>query len=76
MGRMDYRRYTIYNIVGGIGWIWSMLFIGYFLGSYIPGVDQHIEQVIIIVVFVSLLPGIIAWLRARTSAKKSADGTN
>ena len=67
MAQMGYRRYTIYNIVGGLGWIWSMLFIGYFLGRYIPGVDQHIETVIIIVVFVSILPGIIGWLRARRS---------
>src|ERR1044072_5006372 len=51
MGQMEYRRYTIYNVVGGIGWIWSMLLIGYFLGSYIPGVDQHIETLIIVIVF-------------------------
>ena len=65
MARMDYRRYTIYNVIGGIGWIWSMLFIGYFLGRYIPGVDRHIETVIILVVFISLLPGIIGWLKTR-----------
>ena len=56
MGQMGYRRYTLFNVVGGIGWIWSMLFIGYFLGSTIPGVDEHIELVIAIVVFLSLLP--------------------
>ena len=63
MGQMDYRRYTLFNVVGGVAWIWSMLFIGYFLGSYIPGVDQHIELVIVIVVALSLMPGIIGWLR-------------
>jgi membrane-associated protein len=68
MGQMGYRRYTIYNVVGGIGWIWSMLFIGYFLGRYIPRVDQHIETVIILVVLVSLLPGIIGWLKSRSSS--------
>jgi len=67
MAQMGYRRYTIYNVIGGLGWIWSMLFVGYFLGRYIPGVDQHIETVIVIVVFVSLLPGIIGWFRARRS---------
>jgi membrane-associated protein len=67
MGAMDYRRYTIFNVIGGIGWIWSMLFIGYFLGRYIPGVDQHVETVIIIVIFLSLLPGIISWVKARRS---------
>ena len=62
---MDYRRYTLYNVLGGIGWIWSVLFIGYFLGRYIPGIDRHIEPVILTVVFLSLLPGIIGWFRAK-----------
>ena len=69
MGQMGYRRYTFYNVVGGIGWIWGMLLIGYFLGTYIPGVDQHIESVIIIVVLLSLMPGIIGWLKAKRDAR-------
>jgi len=67
MANMGYRRYTTFNVVGGLGWIWSMLFIGYFLGRYIPGVDQHVETVILIVIFLSFLPGIISWLKARRS---------
>lgn len=67
MGAMSYRRYTMFNVVGGVAWIWSMLFIGYFLGRYIPGVDQHVESVILIVILLSLLPGIISWLKARRS---------
>ena len=35
-----------------------MVAIGYFLGSYIPGIDRHIEIVVAIVVFISLLPGL------------------
>ena len=69
MGQMGYRRYTLFNVVGGLGWIWSMLFIGYFLGRYIPGVDQHIETVILLVIFLSLLPGIIGWMKARRAAR-------
>lgn len=76
MAQMGYRRYTLYNVIGGIGWIWSMLFIGYFLGSYIPGVDQHIEKVIVGVVLLSLAPGIISWLKARSAARKAASGAN
>ena len=67
MGQMDRRKYAIYNIVGGVAWIWSMLFIGYFLGRYIPGVDRHIESVIAIVILLSISPGIIGWFRARRS---------
>ncbi len=72
-GDMDFTAYTIYNVVGGIGWIWSMLFIGYFLGRYIPGVDRHIDLVIIIVIFLSILPGIIGWLRARARTTPPTD---
>jgi membrane-associated protein len=62
---MNANRYTYYNVVGGFLWIWSMLFTGYFLGRYIPGIDRHIEKVIIVVIFLSLLPAIIHWLQAR-----------
>jgi len=65
MARMDYGRYTLYNVIGGLGWIWLMLFIGYFLGRYIPGVGQHIEMVIALVIVVSFLPGLIGWARSR-----------
>ena len=65
MARMDYRRYMTYNVVGGVAWIWSMLLIGYFLGRYIPGVEKHIEVMIIGIIFLSLLPGIIGWWRSR-----------
>jgi membrane-associated protein len=75
MAAMSYRRYTIYNVIGGLGWIWSMLLIGYFLGRYIPNVDQHIETVIILVILLSLLPGIIGWLKSRKGgAARAEDG--
>ena len=73
MAQMGYRRYTLFNVIGGVAWIWSMLFIGYFLGRYIPGVDQHIELVIVLVVLASLMPGIIGWMRAK---RQSAEPSN
>jgi membrane-associated protein len=70
---MDYRRFWIYNLVGGVVWIWSMLLVGYFLGSRFPGIDKHLELVILIVIFLSILPGIISWLRARRAAPAAPD---
>ena len=72
MGKMSWRRYMAYNVVGGVLWIWTMLFTGYFLGGYIPGIDEHIEMVIIIVIFLSLLPGVIGWYRARAKSPTKA----
>jgi membrane-associated protein len=62
---MNYRTFAVYNILGGTAWIWSMLFTGYFLGRYVPGIDRYIELVIIVVIFLSILPGLIGWWRER-----------
>jgi membrane-associated protein len=63
--RMNYRHYLAYDVVGGIVWVGSMIFGGYFLGSVIPNVSQKIHWVIGVVVFLSLLPAIVGLLRAR-----------
>jgi len=65
VGRMPYRQFLTISILGTFLWVWSMLFIGYFLGTYIPGIDKHIEIVVLVVIFISILPGIISWWRER-----------
>lgn len=75
MGQMNYRRFVSFNVVGGILWVISMTGIGYFLGR-IPGVREHIDIVIVVVVFLSILPGIIAggreWMKKRRAGDASA----
>jgi len=65
VGGMKFREFITYNVLGAVVWVWSMLGIGYFLGNYIPGIDKHIEIVVLIVVFISILPGVISGLKAR-----------
>jgi membrane-associated protein len=67
VGAMRYRDFIVYNVAGGLGWVWSMLFIGYALGRYIPGVADHIDLVIVAVIILSILPGIIGGIRARAA---------
>ncbi|MDB4914113.1 MAG: rane protein [Gemmatimonadetes bacterium] len=69
MAKMNFRSYTAYNVLGAVSWIWSMLFIGYFVGRAFPGIAGHIEKVILVVIFLSLLPGLISWQRERMKAK-------
>ena len=69
---MNFRLYTAYNVLGAVLWIWSMLFVGFFLGRYIPGIEAHIEKVIIAVIFLSLLPGLISWQRERSRSTITA----
>ena len=72
MGTMNYKRFLAYNIFGGLFWVWSMLLTGYWLGRYVPGIEEHIEKVIILVVFLSILPGIIGWLKERKAGREPA----
>ena len=67
---MLFRSFVLYNVFGGVLWVLSMVLTGYFLGSLIPNIDQHIHWVIGIVVFLSILPGIIEVLRARRARAK------
>lgn len=62
---MEFRNFLLYNIAGSILWVWGMLLTGYFLATYVPGVIEHIELVILSVILASLLPAIISWLRNR-----------
>ncbi|HEU5249064.1 MAG TPA: VTT domain-containing protein [Thermoanaerobaculia bacterium] len=71
MGAMNYRRFVAFNVFGGVFWVTSMTGIGYFLGQ-IPGVREHIEIVIVVVVFLSILPGIIAGLREWRKSRRAA----
>jgi membrane-associated protein len=75
VGGMKFPLFLRFNASGAVLWVWSMLGIGYFLGNYIPGVDKHIEIVVAIVIFISILPGIIGSIRARRRTRP-ADETN
>jgi membrane-associated protein len=75
IARMPYSPYTLFNVIGGTAWILSMTLIGFSLGRVYPGAVKHIEIVIVAVVFLSVLPAIITWLRARKeTAKENANG--
>jgi membrane-associated protein len=72
VGGMEYRRFVFYNIAGGVGWVVSMTSLGYFLGKTVPGIDRHIDVVIAVVIFLSLLPGIIKLARERWKVRRTA----
>lgn len=72
VGQMPYRQFLVISVLGTVIWVWSMLFTGYFLGTYIPGIDKHIEILVLTVVFVSILPAIIGWWRGRKKAAAAA----
>ena len=66
IGSMTYGRFITYNIVGGIAWVVIFILGGYFFGN-IPLVRQNFSLVIVAIIILSILPGIIEFLRQRKS---------
>ena len=78
---MTYKNFLVYNIFGGFLWVTSMLLIGYFLGGVVEQLmrnvfgiegfklEDHIDKVVIVIVFLSILPMIIEYVKARRENK-------
>jgi membrane-associated protein len=64
IGSMTYRKFLSYNVIGGILWIFSLTLAGYFFGN-IPAVRKNFSLVVMAIVVISVLPGVIEYLRQR-----------
>jgi membrane-associated protein len=71
---MRYRDFAVFNVIGGVAWVLSMTLVGHVLGSQFPALVAHIEKVIVVVVVLSILPGLVEWLKARRRARAAAGG--
>lgn len=82
VGQMNYRRFLAFNVFGGIAWVVSMVLLGYYLPELIDPickrlfgeqfqVVRHVEKVIIVVVLLSISPGVIAWVRTKFARRKA-----
>jgi len=74
VGRMDYRRFLAYNVLGGIGWVVGLTWAGYLLGRTIPDIGRYIHIVIGIVIVLSLIPIGVEWWRARAGRDDAVAG--
>jgi membrane-associated protein len=63
VAEMTYRRFALFNIAGGAGWVTSMILLGFYLGKSIPGIESKIEYVIAIIVILSILPMLIKYIQ-------------
>ncbi len=75
--RFPYTTFLTYSIIGGVLWIFSMVLAGYFLGGLVEEalgikLQDHIEKVVIVVVFLSLLPPIIEYIKHKFGKKEAA----
>ena len=59
VGKMDYSTFLSFNAIGGFLWGVGLPLLGYYLGSTIPGIDQYLLPIILLIIFLSVLPSLI-----------------
>ncbi|WP_316798024.1 DedA family protein [Pedobacter frigidisoli] len=69
IAKMPFGRFTYYNIIGGITWIFALLIGGYLLGQ-IPVIKNNFEIVILTIAVVTFVPAIWAAIKSRMEPKK------
>lgn len=65
IGKMNYKNFSTYNIIGGFVWSFFTTFSGYFLGQIIPGVDKYLLPIILVIVVISFLPVVFEILKSK-----------
>jgi membrane-associated protein len=69
LGHMGYAKFLSYSIAGALIWVLSLCTAGYFLGN-IPVVKNNLTVVIMLIILLSISPGIVAWLKSRAAGAK------
>jgi membrane-associated protein len=64
IGRMRYPRFLFYSFSGSIAWVGSLAYAGYYFGN-VPMVKQNLTLVIVVIVLISISPGVVGYFRHR-----------
>ena len=64
IGKMDYKKYVLFDILGGFLWIFSLTIAGYLLGE-VTWIREHIDLVCLGIIFISVMPMLINIIKSR-----------
>ncbi len=68
IGRMQYGRFLLFNVTGALLWVVLLTYAGYLFGN-VPVIKDNLTLVIVIIILLSISPGIIEVLRQRAAAR-------
>lgn len=69
IGKMHYEKFLLYNLIGGVAWVFIFTLLGYFFGN-IPFVKANFELVVVAIILISVLPMVWEYFKAKRAAKK------
>ncbi len=70
IGSMTYSHFILYNVIGGISWVAIFIFGGFYFGN-LPFVRDNFEIVILTIIFISFIPPVLEFFKARKEMKES-----
>lgn len=73
VGAMHYRRFLAFNVIGAGLWVVSFVMLGYYFGN-LPIVKENFTLVIFAIIIISVMPGVIAWVRHKLDERKARAG--
>lgn len=71
MGKMCYKRFASFNVIGGVMWIVLFSMLGYFAGG-LEFVQRNVKIVVMVIIILSIMPGVVEVIRNKMNAKKGA----
>ncbi len=63
VGKMNYKLFLTYNIIGGLLWGVGITLLGYFVGDIFPQAEHYLTPIIIVIILVSFLPLVVEWVK-------------
>ncbi len=70
VGRMSYRIFIFFNVIGGVLWVVLLSLLGYYIGNLIPNVDHYLLPIIALIILISVSPAVYHILRDKESRQK------
>jgi membrane-associated protein len=71
IGKMSYARFAMFNVVGAVVWVSSLVFLGWWFGD-LPAVKDNFHYVVLVIIFLSVLPIAYEWWHAWRDSKRAA----
>jgi membrane-associated protein len=73
VGKMPYRTFVLFNVVGGLLWAVGVTLLGYALGEMIPDIDRYLLPIIALIILISFIPIGMEWLKTRRQRASAVD---
>lgn len=71
VGKMPYKWFLSYNVIGGISWVSALFGIGYFFGN-ISYIKNHFSLVVVAIVIISVMPAVLSFIKSKTKQQAAS----